>query len=235
MPCFAVPLHCDKQQTKRNTHKMKRLSLILLACLTAVMAKAQVYGNMQLQYDYGHNYGTLTTEIGHSHKSGNGFGFVDFDFGKVADNGMYFEYGYNFRLKNNFYARAEYDGGVLFDSGITYAHGVLLGGAYQKFVKKTFLQMALMYRMDIDYRLGTAGHGLQGTAVCNTKFLRDKLYFEGYVDLNYKATEERFQFSTELQLLYCFNRHFAAGTEVEIENYFTDVKVSPKMMLKYSF
>ena len=104
-----------------------------------------------------------------------------------------------------------------------------------EFVKKTFLQFNLMYRMDIDYRLGTAGHGLQGTAVCNTKFLRDRLYFEGYVDLNYKATEERFQFSTELQLLYCFNRHFAAGTEVEIENYFTDVKVSPKMMLKYSF
>ena len=105
MPCFAVPLHCDNQYTKRNTYKMKRLSLILLACLMTIMAKAQVYGNMQLHYDYGHNYGTLTTEIGHTHKSGNGWGFVDFDFGKLADNGMYFEYGYNFRLKNNFYAQ----------------------------------------------------------------------------------------------------------------------------------
>ena len=206
----------------------------MFMCLMATMAKAQVYGNLQLQYDYGHNYGTLTTEIGHTQKSGNGFGFVDFDFGKLADNGMYFEYGYNFRLKNNFYAHAEYDGGVLFDSGITYSHGVLLGGAYQKSIKKTFLQFNLLYRMDIDYRLGNTGHGLQGTAVCNTKFLRDKLYFEGYVDLNYKATEERFQFSSELQLLYCF-KYFGAGVEVELENYFGKVQCSPKMMLKYSF
>ena len=81
-------------------------------CLMATMAKAQVWGNLQLQYDYGHNYGTLTTEIGHTQKSGSGFGFVDFDFGKVADNGFYAEYGYNFKLKKNFYARAEYNGGV---------------------------------------------------------------------------------------------------------------------------
>lgn len=213
---------------------VKKFSLLFLTSMLAISAKAQVYGNLQVMYDYGHNYGTMTTEIGHSHKAGNGWGFVDFDFGKIADNGMYFEYGYNFRLKNNFYAHAEYDGGILFDSGITYAHGILLGGAYQRTIKKTFLQFNLLYRMDIDYRLGGTGHGLQGTAVCNRKFFNDKLYFEGYVDLNYKGTEERFQFSSELQLLYCFNR-LGAGTEVEIENYFDEVKVSPKLMLKYNF
>lgn len=213
---------------------VKRFSILFIVTLMVTMAKAQVFGNMQVMYDYGHNYGTLTTEIGHSQKTGNGWGFADFDFGKIADNGMYFEYGYNFQVKNDFYAHAEYNGGILFDSGTTYAHGLLLGGTYQRVIRKNFVQFNLLYRMDIDYHLGHTGHGLQVTAVYNRKFLNNRLYFEGYVDLNYKATEERLQFSTELQLLYCFN-HLGAGTEVEIENYFEDVKTSPKLLLKYNF
>lgn len=213
---------------------MKKLSILIFMCLMATMAKAQVWGDIQLQYDYGHNYGTLTTEIGHTQKSGSGFGFIDFDFGSIADNGFYAEYGYNFKLKNNFYARAEYNGGVLFDSGITYSHGALLGAAYQTIVKKTFLELHLMYRMDIDYRFGGHSHGLQGTAVWNRKFLKDKLYFEGYVDVAYKASYDEVIFSTEMQLLYNF-KYFGAGVEVELENYFGNVKCSPKMMLRYNF
>lgn len=206
-------------------------TLLFLISMWAMVAQAQVWGDIQVMYDYGHNFGTLTTEIGHSGKSGNGYGFVDFDFGDKESNGMYWEYGYNLHLGKNFFGRAEYDGGVLFDSGITYAHGVLLGTSYQKRIKKTFLEFQLMYRMDIDYIMGGTGHGLQATGVWNTTFFKDKVYFGGYVDLNYKGTPDKFEFSTELQLLYCFDR-FAAGTEVEIENYFGDVKVSPKMMLK---
>lgn len=206
-------------------------TLLFLMSMWAMVAQAQVWGDIQVMYDYGHNFGTLTTEVGHNHKSGNGYGFVDFDFGDKANNGMYWEYGYNFNIKKDFYAHVEYNGGVLFDSGITYAHGILLGGAYQKKIKKTFLQAQLMYRMDVDYINGTTGHGLQGTGVWNTSFFKDKVYFGGYVDLNYKGTIDKFEFSTEVQLLYCFDR-FAAGTEVEVENYSGDVKVSPKMMLK---
>ena len=51
----------------------------------AMVAQAQVWGDIQVMYDYGHNFGTLTTEVGHNHKSGNGYGFVDFDFGDKAN------------------------------------------------------------------------------------------------------------------------------------------------------
>ena len=47
-------------------NKMKKIYILIFMCLMATMAKAQVYGNLQVQYDYGHNYGTLTTEIGHT-------------------------------------------------------------------------------------------------------------------------------------------------------------------------
>lgn len=38
-----------------------------------MVAQAQVWGDIQVMYDYGHNFGTLTTEVGHNHKSGNGY------------------------------------------------------------------------------------------------------------------------------------------------------------------
>ena len=120
---------------------MKKISIMLLLCLMATVAKAQVWGNAQMMYDFGHKYATLTGEIGHNHKSGNGFGFFDLDLGRKADNGIYFEYGYNFKLKNNFYAHVEYDGGVLFNSGITYSHAALLGGAYQTVVTQTIVDV----------------------------------------------------------------------------------------------
>ena len=213
---------------------MKKISVMLLMCLLATVAKAQVWGNAQMMYDFGHEYATITGEIGHTHKSGNGFGFVDLDLGKKADNGVYIEYGYNFKLKNDFYAHVEYDGGLLFDSGITYAHAALLGGAYQKVINKTYLEFQLKYRMDIDYRQGNTGHGIQGTAVWNRKFFNEHLYFGGYVDLAYNATVNHLTYSTEIQLLYCLKR-FGIGTEVELENYASDFKASPKVMLKYNF
>ena len=213
---------------------MKKLSILLVMCLMATIAKAQVWGNAQAMYDFGHEYATITGEIGHNHKSGNGFGFVDLDLGKKADNGAYFEYGYNFKLKNNFYAHVEYDGGLLFDSGITYAHAALLGGAYQKVINKTYLEFQLKYRMDIDYRMGNLGHGIGGTAVWSRKFFNEHLYFGGYVDLAYNATVDHLTYSTEMQLLYCFNK-IGAGIELEMENYLNDFKASPKLMVKYDF
>ncbi len=213
---------------------MKKLSILLVMCLMATIAKAQVWGNAQAMYDFGHKYATITGEIGHNHKSGNGFGFFDLDLGRKADNGIYFEYGYNFKLKNNFYAHVEYDGGVLFNSGITYSHAALLGGAYQTVVNKTYLEFQLKYRMDIDYRMGDTGHGLQATAVWNRKFFNEHLYFGGYIDLAYNATVNHLTYSTEIQLLYCLKR-FGIGIELEMENYVTDFKASPKLMVKYDF
>ena len=93
---------------------MMKRTLFLLLCLCALSARAQVWGDLQVMYDYGHNFGTLTTEIGHTDKVGNSYGFVDFDFGNKESNGMYLEYGYNLRVKKNFFGRAEYDGGVFF-------------------------------------------------------------------------------------------------------------------------
>ena len=77
-------------------------TLLFLMSMWAMVAQAQVWGDIQVMYDYGHNFGTLTTEVGHNHKSGNGYGFVDFDFGDKANNGMYWEYGYNFNIKRTF-------------------------------------------------------------------------------------------------------------------------------------
>lgn len=218
---------------------MMKRTLFLLLCLCALSARAQVWGDLQVMYDYGHNFGTLTTEIGHTDKVGNSYGFVDFDFGNKESNGMYLEYGYNLRVKKNFFGRAEYDGGVFFNdvaarSKGTYAHGVLLGGAYQKMIKKTFLEFQLMYRMDVDYKEGGTGHGLQATGVWNTTFIRDKVYFGGYADFNYKGTLDKFEFGSEIQLLYCF-RELGAGVEVELENWTGSVSAHPKMMLKVKF
>ena len=42
---------------------MKKLYTFLFMCLMATMAKAQVWGDLQLQYDYGHNYGTLPQRL----------------------------------------------------------------------------------------------------------------------------------------------------------------------------
>ena len=206
----------------------------MLLCFCSLFAKAQVWGDIQVMYDYGHNFGTLTTEIGHTDKHGNSYGFVDFDFGAKESNGMYLEYGYNLHIAKNFFGRAEYNGGLLFEKGFahgTYAHGALLGGAYQKKIKKTFLELQLMYRMDVDYNARNTGHGLQGTGVWNTTFLKDKVYFGGYVDLNYQGTLKKFEFGSEMQLLYCF-REFGSGVEVELENWSGEVSAHPKMMLK---
>lgn len=213
---------------------MKKLCILMFMCLMATMAKAQVWGNAQAMYDFGHKYATITGEIGHDHKSGYGFGFVDLDLGRKADNGMYFEYGYNFKLKNNFYAHIEYDGGLLFNSGLTYSHAALLGAAYQKIINKTYLEFHLKYRMDINYLAGNTGHGLQATAVWNRKFLKEHLYFGGYVDVAYNASVNHLTYSTEIQLLYCFKR-LGAGVEVELENYSNKFKASPKLMVKYDF
>ena len=110
----------------------------------------------------------------------------------------------------------------------------LLGGAYQTVVNKTYLEFQLKYRMDIDYRMGDTGHGLQATAVWNRKFFNEHLYFGGYIDVAYNATVDHITYGTELQLLYCLKR-FGVGIELEMENYVTDFKASPKLMVKYDF
>ena len=207
---------------------MKRiiLTLIYLACWK--ITSAQVWSNIQVQYDYGHGYGTITTEIGHSSSKYNGFGFVDFDFGR--DEGAYFEYGFNRKITANFFGRIEYNGGFLFDEFTPYAHGLLLGGAYQRMAGRSMIEIQLMYRMDIDYIGLTFGHGIQGCLVWGANLFKDKLYFGGNIDVNYYPSR-LVQFGTEMQILYCF-RELGVGLEIECENWNRKVSIHPKAMIK---
>lgn len=239
---------------------MKKFFILCTMLVAGMAAHAQ---NIQLHYDFGrHIYSdkesgrqsvTATFEHFRADKLGSWYYFIDMDVDNKGVAGAYTELSREF----NFYkpcehgalaAHVEYDGGLSRGAG-SFQQAGLLGAAWNghssDFSKTYSLQV--MYKQFFGNKLYDAYASFQVTGVWGVNFCSDRLTFSGFLDLWREKQPVRggyLVFLSEPQLWYNFNKHFSAGTEVELSNNFVyssvDFRnnrfyVNPTLALKYSF
>lgn len=238
----------------------KTLFLAAMMC-SAMGGFAQ---NIQLHYDFGrHMYGddesgrqsvTATFEHFRADKLGSWYYFIDLDVDNKGMAGAYTEVSREFNFykpcdKGAFAAHVEYDGGLSRGAG-SFQQAGLLGAAWNghnaNFSKTYSLQM--MYKQMFGDKNHDAYASFQITGVWGLNFCKDKLTFSGFFDLWSEKTwwtgKRHLIFLSEPQLWYNFNKHFSAGTEIELSNNFIysgangkndKFYVNPTLALKYTF
>lgn len=233
----------------------------ILAFSMAILSNAQ---NIQLHYDFGrHIYSddegsrqsvTATFEHFKADKLGSWYYFIDLDVDNKGMKGAYTEVSREFNFMKTcetsaLAAHVEYDGGLSRSAG-SFQQAGLVGVAWNGHssdFSKTYSVQAL-YKQFFGQKGMSAYASWQLTGVWGITFASEKLTFSGFFDFwsekKYWDGKRHVVFLSEPQLWYNFNKHFSAGTEVELSNNFiySDVKgtndkfyVNPTLALKYTF
>ncbi|MDX9883151.1 MAG: DUF5020 family protein [Prolixibacteraceae bacterium] len=214
--------------------------------------------NVQLHYDMGKDRGyfTSTVEMFKPDKLGNTFFFIDFDYGVGDVEGVslsYFEIARCLKLgKSPFSWHAEYNGGLLQDhtkTAYTIDNAWLTGLDYSWNAKNFSkgVSLKVLYK-NIANTIDDKPNSFQFTAVWYLNFAKGKMSFTGFADFWKEKTDfflnaspgttTKFVFLSEPQLWYNFNKHFSAGSEIELASNFAlhkGLKACPTLALKYSF
>jgi len=235
--------------------------ITILAFSMAIISNAQ---NIQLHYDFGrHIYSddegsrqsiTATFEHFKADKLGSWYYFIDLDVDNKGMKGAYTEVSREFNFMKTcetsaLAAHVEYDGGLSRSAG-SFQQAGLVGVAWNGHssdFSKTYSVQAL-YKQFFGQKGMSAYASWQLTGVWGITFASEKLTFSGFFDFwsekKYWDGKRHVVFLSEPQLWYNFNKHFSAGTEVELSNNFiySDVKgtndkfyVNPTLALKYTF
>lgn len=234
--------------------------LMLLAMALGMTANAQ---NVQLHYDFGRHFysdgegsrQSLTATFEHfkADKLGSWYYFIDLDIDNEGMRGAYTEVSREFNFvspceSSSFAAHVEYDGGLNRSQSFQQAGlvGVAWNGHSADFSKTYSIQA--MYKQFFGQKGMSAYSSWQLTGVWGLTFANEKLTFSGFFDFwsekKYWDGKRHVVFLSEPQLWYNFNKHFSAGTEVELSNNFIyhDLKgtndsffVNPTLAVKYNF
>lgn len=220
--------------------------------------------NLQLHYDFGRNIYdqdesgrqsvTATFEQFKSDNLGSWYYFIDLDIDTKGMAGAYTEISREFTVakqgNSSFAAHIEYDGGLSRAAG-SFQQAGLIGGAWNyhsdDFSKTCSVQA--MYKQFFGQGDMKAYSSYQLTGVWGINFANDKCTFSGFVDLwgGKKATDGKncLVFLSEPQFWYNVNKHFSAGTEIELSNNFIysnkspfandKFYVNPTLAVKYNF
>lgn len=233
----------------------------MLAMLAmGMVANAQ---NVQLHYDFGrHFYSdgegsrqsvTATFEQFKADKLGSWYYFIDLDIDRKGMRGAYTEISREFNFlspceSSAFAAHVEYDGGLNRSQSFQQAGlvGVAWNGHSADFSKTYSIQA--LYKQFFGQNGMSAYSSWQLTGVWGLTFASEKLTFSGFFDFwsekKYWDGKRHVVFLSEPQLWYNFNKHFSAGTEVELSNNFIyhdqqgrndKFYVNPTLAVKYNF
>ena len=233
---------------------MKKILLVLSAFALYVSANAQ---NIQLHYDLGEDrkFFTTTVEMFKPDKYGSTFFFIDMDYSSDArnvDNGIslaYWEIARAFAWNENqkFMPRVEYNGGVFkLDGDLPWVaiENCWLAGVEHTWASADFSKI-LTLQANYKYIKDKEDASFQITAVWTVNFLKDKMSFMGFADFWKEGmdwngdgkVDTDFRFLAEPQIWYNFNKHFSAGSEIELGNNFVGDKfnVCPTIAVKATF
>lgn len=220
--------------------------------------------------DIDRQFMTLTFEQFKADKLGSWYYFIDMDIADYGFRSAYTEISREFTFAKAsetaaFAAHAEFNGGLGVDkfngetkvqNGYRFQPCVLVGAAYNGHSKdwtKTW-SLQLLYKQFVTAAGGHRAYSsFQVTGIWGLNFCNNKLTFSGFLDLwrgekddylyvNGKQNHGMLVLLTEPQLWYNFNKHFSAGTEVEISNNFIvnylttqTCFVNPTLAVKYNF
>jgi hypothetical protein len=229
---------------------MKKILLLLLVFVTAIVLKAQ---NIQTHYDMGKDRGYLTTtiEMFKPDKTGNTFFFVDFDYGvggvKNSPALAYFEIARCFKLgKSPFSWHGEYNGGfgqwkAGTASGAYSISNAWLTGIDYSWNASDFsrgFSLKALYK-NIANTVDDKPNSFQLTAVWYLNFAKGKMTFSGFADLwKEKTGFGNMVFLSEPQLWFNATKKFSVGSEVELSSNFGGMdgfKIMPTLGAKYTF
>ncbi|PIE87527.1 MAG: DUF5020 domain-containing protein [Bacteroidetes bacterium] len=235
---------------------MRTFLLLSFLCVFTLALEAQ---NIQLHYDLGKDrqYLTSTVEFFKPDKLGSTFFFVDmnYDMGDVEGVSLaYWEIARAFKVSKKIplSVHVEYNGGF----GQWYSNNLQFGGAYT--INDAFLggveyswnakdyskgfTLQTLYK----YIRGKHNASFQLTGVWYLHLLDKKLSLTGFADFwredflfanNNLTTETKYVLLTEPQIWYNFNKHFSAGSEIEISSNFGGMEgfnIMPTLAVKYS-
>lgn len=239
---------------------MKKFFILSCMFAMAILANAQ---NVQLHYDFGrHIYSedegarqsvTATFEHFKADKLGSWYYFIDLDIDRKGMSGAYTEVSREFTFasigNSSFAGHIEYDGGLSRAAG-SFQQAGLVGAAWNYHsddFSKTFSVQA-MYKQFFGQNGMKAYSSFQLTGVWGINFAANKCTFSGFFDVwNEKkgsVGDVYTVFLAEPQLWYNFNKHFSAGTEIELSNNFiysnkdfnnNKFYVNPTLAVKYNF
>lgn len=223
---------------------MKKYFVMLAMLAMGMVANAQ---NVQLHYDFGrHIYSedesgrqsvTATFEQFKADKLGSWYYFIDLDIDRKGMAGAYTEISREFNFlspceSSAFAAHIEYDGGLSRVAG-SFQQAGLIGVAWNGHsadFSKTYSIQAL-YKQFFGQNGMKAFSSYQLTGVWGINFADNKCTFSGFFDLwgGKKSTDGKncLVFLSEPQFWYNFNKHFSAGTEIELSNNFIYSSVAP--------
>lgn len=232
---------------------MKKLFLIAFFALLVSALSAQV--NIQLHYDMGKDRGYLTStvEMFKPDKYGSTFFFIDMDYNVGDLKGVCMAYWEVARALKFWEApiafHTEYNGG-LGRFGAEDAQGgyninsAFLNGIEYSLNSADFSRGLTLQAMH-KYIQGKHDASFQLTAVWYLHLFKGKLSFTGFADFwredNFHFSDgetTKFVFLSEPQLWFNFNKHIAAGGEVEFSSNFGGMKgfhVMPTLGLKFTF
>lgn len=210
--------------------------------------------NIQLHYDFGkyRHYLTSTVEMFKSDKHGNTFFFIDMDYNSAENKKgvtmAYWEIARAMKFwKVPVAFHTEYNGGF----GQWSAGG--MSGAYQ--IENAFLNgiemswdasdftRGVTFQVLHKYIQGKHNFSFQLTGVWYLHFAHNKVSFTGFADfwredLVFGDETTKYCVNMEPQLWYNFNRFFAVGGEMEIDNNFGGLKgfhCYPTVGAKFTF
>lgn len=231
----------------------------ILSCLLT-MALAASAQNVQLHYDFGrHIYSedeggrqtvTATFEQFKADKLGSWYYFIDLDVDRKGMAGAYTEISREFTFANagnsSFAGHIEYNGGL--SRGFSFQQAGLIGAAWNHhsddFSKTCSIQA--MYKQFFGQDGKQAYSSFQITGVWGINFANNKCTFSGFFDVwqEKNAAGRYLVFLSEPQFWYNFNKHFSAGSEIELSNKFIyshhtgqndKFYVNPTLAVKYNF
>jgi len=229
---------------------MKKSIFFLLFMLVISTLEAQ---NIQLLYGKGKDKGFLTStvEMFKPDKLGNTFFFIDFAYGNEGVEGVsssYWEIARAFTLgKSPFAFHAEYNGGIgrwidgTFSGSYTINSAWLTGLEYS-LNNKNFTK-GITFQALYKYIQGKHDASFQLTAVWFWHAFNNKLSFTGFTDFwrednTFGQSKTSYILMGQPQLWYNLNKHFSAGTEVQVGCNFGGTEgwdVTPSAALKYTF
>lgn len=233
---------------------------VLIAALLVFSWVGLSAQNVQLHYDFGENrqHPTTTVEMFKPDKYGNTFFFIDMDYNAAGIKGVslaYWEFSRVFKTeKMPIGIHAEYDGGLgqllVGDDEIGYTqigytlNDAWLGGIDYSLNAKDYskgFSIKLLYKYIRDKHEAS----YQITGVWYLHLWEKRISFTGFADFwredwdfNFDGvTDTEFIFITEPQIWYNINKHFAAGSEIEMSNNFANVKgfqINPTIAVKWT-
>lgn len=233
---------------------MKRVLLVLFFATVFISAKTQ---NVQLHYDMGkgRSFFTTTVEMFKPDRLGNTFFFIDMDYGSGGVEGVSLAYWEIARvikpaqLPVGFHL--EYNGGMGQFFANEMAHGYSINGAWLAGFDYSWnspdFSKGFSLKPLYKYIRGKHDASFQLTGVWFYHFANGKLTFNGFADFwredfifsaNGSTETTKFVFLSEPQLWYNFNKHFAAGSEIELSSNFGGLKgfnIMPTIGVKATF